>query len=131
MEDQPTTLATRVAVGPDTDAGGVAAATLRLRRELPGLGAGAVELPQAGELPPGARAMELAAPGAPVVSVAQSPLLTPLVAAARPALPPPGSTTARHPQRAGRRLLVAGPLPKAAPASRRGAGESSAFCTHV
>ena len=114
MEEQPTTLATRVAVGPDTDAEGVAAATLRLRRELPGLGAGAVELPQAGEFPPGARAVELAAPGAPVVIVAASQLLTPLVAAARPALPPPGSTAARHPQRAGRRLLVAAP-PKMAP----------------
>ena len=98
MEEQPTTLATRVAVGPDTDAGGVAAATFRLRRELPGLGAGAVGLPQAGELPPGARAVELAAPGAPVVGVAQSPLLTPLVAAARPALPPPGASHRAAPQ---------------------------------
>ncbi len=115
MEEQPTTLATRVAVGPDTDAEGVAAATFRLRRELPGLGAGADELPQAGELPPGARAVELAAPGAPVVIVAQSPLLTPLVAAARPTLPPPGPATARHPKRVGRRLLVAGPPTKAAP----------------
>ena len=117
MEEQPTTLATRVAAGPDTDADveGVAAATFRLRRELPGLGAGADELPQAGELPPGARAVELAAPGAPVVIVAQSPLLTPLVAAARPTLPPPGPATARHPKRVGRRLLVAGPPTKAAP----------------
>src|SRR6266487_4297609 len=49
MEEQPTTLATRVARGPGTDAEGVAAATFRLRRELPGLGAGAARLPPAGE----------------------------------------------------------------------------------
>src|SRR6266566_4055216 len=56
--------------GPGTDAEGVAAATFRLRRELPGLGAVAARMPQAGEPPPGTRAVELAAPGAPVVSVA-------------------------------------------------------------
>jgi hypothetical protein len=61
MEEQPTTLATRVAVGPETDAEGATAATLRLRRELPDLSAGAVGLSQAGGLPPGARAVELAA----------------------------------------------------------------------
>jgi hypothetical protein len=43
----------------------------------------------------------------------QSPLLTPLVAAARPAQPPPGLATARHPKRAGHRLLFADPPPKA------------------
>jgi hypothetical protein len=117
MEEQPTTLATRVAVGrdTDTDAEGVAAATFRLRRELPDLGVDAVELPQAGEFPPGARAVELAAPGAPVVIVAQPQLLTPF-GGRGPADPASaGSTTARHPKRAGRRLLVAGPPPKAAP----------------
>jgi hypothetical protein len=92
MEEQPTTLATRVAVGTDTDAEGVAAATLRLRRELLDLSVDAVELPQEGEPPPGTRAVELAAPGAPVVSVAQSQQLTPLAAAARPTLPPPGQS---------------------------------------
>jgi hypothetical protein len=54
MEEQPPTLATHIAV--ETDAEGVAAATLRLRREFPDLDVGAVELPQAGDLPPGTRA---------------------------------------------------------------------------
>ena len=53
MEEQPITLATHVAVETDTDAGGVAAATRRLRREFPGLDANAIEVPQEGEPPPG------------------------------------------------------------------------------
>jgi hypothetical protein len=89
MQQQPATLA--------TDAERVAAATFRLRHQRPGPGAGAAGLPPAGEPPPGTKAVELAAPGAPVVIAARSPLLTPFLAAARPALPPPGSATARHP----------------------------------
>ena len=65
MDEQPTTLATHVTVGTSTDAEGVAAATGRLRRELPDLDADAVELPQEGELPPGTRAVRLAPRGAP------------------------------------------------------------------
>jgi hypothetical protein len=60
----------RALAGPGTDAEGVAAATFRLRRELLDLGAVAAGLPPAGDPPPGTRAVQLAAPGAPVVSVA-------------------------------------------------------------
>src|SRR6266699_604081 len=56
--------------GPGTDAEAVAAAAFRLRREPLDLGAVAAGLPPAGEPPPGTRAMQLAAPGAPAVSVA-------------------------------------------------------------
>jgi hypothetical protein len=83
MEEQPATLGVQVAVGPDADAEEVAEATSQLRRELLDLDVEAVELPAAGEPPPGTRAVELAALGALVVTVAQSPLLGPVVAAVR------------------------------------------------
>ena len=83
MVERPATLGIQVAVGPDADAEEVAEATLQLRRELLDLDVEAVELPRAGEPPPGARAVELAALGALVVTVAQSPLLGPVVAAVR------------------------------------------------
>jgi hypothetical protein len=83
MEEQPATLAVQVAVGPDTDAEEIAEATLQLRRELLDLDVEAVELPRAGEAPPGTRAVELAALGALVVTIAKSPLLVPVVAAVR------------------------------------------------
>jgi hypothetical protein len=83
MEDQLATLGIQVAVGPDADAEEVAEATLQLRRELLDLDVEAVELPRAGEPPPGTRAVEVAALGALVVTVAQSPLFGPVVAAVR------------------------------------------------
>jgi hypothetical protein len=83
MEERPATLGIQVAVGPDTDAEEVADATLQLRRELLDLDVEAVDLPQAGEPPPGTRAVELAALGALAVTVAQSQLLGPMVAAVR------------------------------------------------
>jgi hypothetical protein len=83
MEERPATLGIQVAVGPDADAEEVADATLQLRRELLDLDVEAVELPAAGEPPPGTRAVELAALGALVVTIAQSPLLGPVVAAVR------------------------------------------------
>jgi hypothetical protein len=83
MQEQPATLGIQVAVGPDADAEEVAEATLQLRRELLELDVEAVELPRAGEAPPGTRAVELAALGALLVTVAQSGLLTPVVAAVR------------------------------------------------
>jgi hypothetical protein len=83
MEEQPATLGIQVAMGPDADAEEVAEATLQLRRELLDLDVEAVELPRAGEPPPGTRAVELAALGALVVTVGQSPLLGPVVAAVR------------------------------------------------
>ena len=56
---------------------------MQLRRELLDLDVEAVELPRAGEPPPGARAVELAELGALVVTVAQSQLLASVVAAVR------------------------------------------------
>jgi hypothetical protein len=81
MEDQPTRLGIGVAVGPDADAEDVAEATLQLRRELLDLDVNAVELPPAGEPPPGTRAVDLTAIGALVVTLTQSQLLTAVVAA--------------------------------------------------
>jgi hypothetical protein len=83
MEEQPATLGIQVAVGPDADPEEVAEATLQLRRELLDLDVEAVELARGGEPPPGTRAVELAALGALVVTVGQSPLLGPVLAAVR------------------------------------------------
>jgi hypothetical protein len=81
MEERSTSLGIQVALGPDEDAEQVAEATLGLRRELLDLDVDAVELPRAGDAPPGTRAVELAALGALIVTVAQSGLLAPVVAA--------------------------------------------------
>ena len=75
MQPGPATVGVQLAVGPDDDAEQVAEATLRLRRELLDLDVEAVEVPSAGEPPPGTRAVELAALGALVVTVAQRRLL--------------------------------------------------------
>jgi hypothetical protein len=83
MEEQSAKLGIRVTVGPGADAADIAEATLQLRRELLDLDVDAVELPRAGEPPPGARAADLAALGALVVTVAQSQLLASVVAAVR------------------------------------------------
>ncbi len=81
MEERSTALGIQVAFGPDDDAEQVAEATLGLRRELLELDVDAVEPPRTGEAPPGSRAAEVAALGALVVTVAQSGMLTPVVAA--------------------------------------------------
>jgi hypothetical protein len=81
MEERLVALGIQVAPSPDDDAEQVAEATLGLRRELLDLDVDAVELPRVGEPPPGTRAVELAALGALVVTVAKSGLLTPVVAA--------------------------------------------------
>ncbi len=83
MEERPPMLGIKVAVEADADADEVAEATLQLRRELLDLDVEAVEQARAGEPPPGTRAVELAALGALVVTVSQSQLLTPVVAAVR------------------------------------------------
>jgi hypothetical protein len=83
MEEQPTTLGVRVVVGPDAEAEEVAEATLQLRRELLDLDVDAVEVPRAGDAPPGSRAVELAALGALLVTVARSQLFGPVVAVVR------------------------------------------------
>jgi hypothetical protein len=69
MKERPATLDIQVAVGPGDDAEEIAEATLQLRRELLDLDVDAVELPSAGEAPPGTRAVELAALGALAVTV--------------------------------------------------------------
>lgn len=81
MEERLAALGIQVAIGAEDDAEQVAEATLGLRRELLDLDVDAVELPRVGEPPPGTRAVELAALGALVVTVAQSRLLAPVVAA--------------------------------------------------
>ena len=83
MEERPATLGIQVGAGPDEDAEQVAEATLQLRRELLDLDVEAVELPSAGEPPPGTRAVELAALGALLVTLAKTQLLGSVVAAVR------------------------------------------------
>jgi hypothetical protein len=83
MEERPATLGIQVELGPDADDEEVAEATLQLRRELLDLDVDSVDLPTAGQPPPGTRGVELAALGALLVSVTQSQLLAPALAAVR------------------------------------------------
>jgi hypothetical protein len=83
MEERPATLGIQVELGPDADDEEVAEATLQLRRELLDLDVDSVDLPTAGQPPPGTRGVELAALGALLVSVTQSQLLAPMLAAVR------------------------------------------------
>jgi hypothetical protein len=83
MEERPATLGIQVELGPDADDEEVAEATLQLRRELLDLDVDSVDLPTAGQPPPGTRGVELAALGALLVSVTQSQLLAPVMAAVR------------------------------------------------
>jgi hypothetical protein len=83
MKDQLPMLGINVTGGPDADAEEVAEATLQLRRELLDLDVGTVEVPRAGEPPPGTRAVELAALGALAVTIAKPELLAAVVAAVR------------------------------------------------
>ena len=83
MDEHPSALGVQVAVGPDGDAEEVAQATLQLRRELLDLDVDAVEVPGAGEPPPGSRAVDVATLGALVVNIADSQLLAAVVAAVR------------------------------------------------
>jgi hypothetical protein len=83
MEDRPVTLGIRVGVGPDGDAAEAAEAALQLRRELLDLDVLAVEPQRAGEPPPGTRAVDLAAVGGLIVTIAQSGMLPDVLAAVR------------------------------------------------
>jgi hypothetical protein len=83
MEEQLARLGIQVAVGCDADAEEIGEATLQLRRELLDLNVDAVEPQAAGEPPPGTRAVELAALGALAVTISQSELLAPVLAAVR------------------------------------------------
>jgi hypothetical protein len=76
-------LGIRVDVGSDADPEEVAEATLLLRRELLELDVEAVELSSGGDAPPGTRAIELAAVGALVVTMARSQLLGAVLATVR------------------------------------------------
>ncbi len=83
MEEHPATLSVQVAIGPDGDAEEVAQATGQLRREFLELDVDAVEVPGAGEPPPGSRAVDVTALGALVVNIADPQLLAAVVAAVR------------------------------------------------
>jgi len=83
MEARPVMIDIQLDVGPDADAEEVTEATLQLRRELLDVDVEAVELPRGGEPPPGTRAVELAALGALAVTMANSQLLSHVVAAVR------------------------------------------------
>jgi hypothetical protein len=83
MNEDPATLGIQVAVGPDGDVDEIAQATVHLRRELLDLDVDAVEVPTAGEPPPGSRAVDAAAVGALVVNMADSQLLVAVVTAIR------------------------------------------------
>ena len=83
MEQRSATLGIQVAVGPDADAEEVAASTDQLRRELLDLDVEEVQRPAAGQPPPGAKGIELAALGTLVVTMARTQLLGVVVAAVR------------------------------------------------
>jgi hypothetical protein len=83
MEEQPARLGIQLAIGGDAVAEEVAEATLQLRRELLDLDVDAVEPQAGGEPPPGTRGVELAALGALAVTISQSELLAPVMAAVR------------------------------------------------
>jgi hypothetical protein len=83
MEEQTPALGVQVVAGPDDDAEEIAEATLQLRRELLDLDVEAVEVPSAGEAPPGSRAVDVAALGALLVHLADPDLLAGVVATVR------------------------------------------------
>lgn len=83
MDEHPAALSVQIAVGPDGDAEEVAQATLQLRRELLDLDVDAVEVPGAGEPPPGSRAVDVATLGALVVNLTEPQLLAAVVATVR------------------------------------------------
>lgn len=83
MSEYVARLGIQVAVGPDGDADEVAQATLQLRRELLDLDVDAVEMPKTGEAPQGSRAVDLTALGALAVNMAESQLLTAVIATIR------------------------------------------------
>ena len=81
MDEHPSALGVQVVIGPDGDAEEIAEATFQLRRELLDLDVDSVEIPGAGEPPPGSRAVDVAALGALVVHLADSQLLAAVVTA--------------------------------------------------
>lgn len=83
MNERTPALGVQVVAGPDYDAEEIAEATLQLRRELLELDVVAVEVPSAGEPPPGSRAIDVAALGVLLVHLADPDMLAGVVAAVR------------------------------------------------
>jgi hypothetical protein len=83
MNEQTPALGVQVVAGPDYDAEEIAEATLQLRRELLELDVVAVEVPSAGEPPPGSRAIDVAALGVLLVHLADPDMLAGVVTAVR------------------------------------------------
>jgi hypothetical protein len=77
------TLEVQIGVGPDGDDEEVAQAASQLRRELLDLDVDTVEAREAGEPPPGSRAVDLTVLGALVVNLADSQLLAGVATAVR------------------------------------------------
>jgi hypothetical protein len=81
MDKQTPALGVQVVAGPDDEAEEIAEATRQLRRELLELDVVAVELPSAGDPPPGSRAIDVAMLGALLVHLADPDMLAGVVAA--------------------------------------------------
>jgi len=83
MDKQTPALGVQLVAGPDEEAEEIAEATRQLRRELLELDVVAVDMPSAGEPPPGSRAIDVAALGALLVHLADPDMLAGVVAAVR------------------------------------------------
>ena len=83
MDKQTPALGVQVVAGPDDEAAEIAEATRQLRRELLELDVVAVEIPSAGEPPPGSRAIDVAMLGALLVHLADPGMLAGVVAVVR------------------------------------------------
>jgi hypothetical protein len=83
MDDRPAVLGIEISVGPDSEPEEIDEAARQLRRDLLDIDVRDVTTPQAGEAPPGSRAVGLAALGALLVNIADSQFLGAVVAAAR------------------------------------------------
>ncbi|HEX6932891.1 MAG TPA: hypothetical protein VF162_12155 [Streptosporangiaceae bacterium] len=75
MSTDPARIGISLTSGRDADAEAVADATRQLRRELLELDVDAVDMPRMDTPPPGSRGADVAALGALVVTIAQTPLL--------------------------------------------------------
>ena len=75
MSTDPARIGISLTGGQEADAEAVAEATRQLRRELLELDVDSVDVPRSEDPPPGSRGADVAALGALVVTIAQSPLL--------------------------------------------------------
>jgi hypothetical protein len=83
MDRHRATLVLQIATGFDSDSEEISRATAQLRRELLDSDIDTVEAPSAGEPPPGAKGVNVAALGALIVNIADSHLLAVVVTAVR------------------------------------------------